>query len=278
MSWLGGLDVRAARTAARPPWPPGPALAAAAVARIARAAGCVRPSDMHVCLRPAGPPGRHGSAHTQGLRGHGRGRRLLPYAAPPHAGPLRLGDAVGRRRHGVAGRGLRDGHPTEPRHAAAGKRGAEPNGQRSCHSSSESRKPLLDASASFQDGVVDTAPVAPPRRVRHCGSLDAGLPPGLTSLLLPAISIDEPAEAEPLLMGGTLPPATELEDVSVDVPSSTDLSLETPITSLLSVSSSTPLHMARYLKSPISADALLCHHSCLASWSRATSTATPADR
>ncbi|KAK3922172.1 LOW QUALITY PROTEIN: Adhesive plaque matrix protein 2 [Frankliniella fusca] len=114
---------------------------------------------------------------------------------------------------------------------------------------------------------AEAQPVAPPRRVRHCGSLDMGvvpillhmpesagpdgLPPGMTRLLLPAISIDEPAEAETLLApcspaataastaaaATLLGPATELEDVSIDLSCG---DLDVPMTSLLTVRAAPP--------------------------------------
>ncbi|XP_052126183.1 proteoglycan 4-like [Frankliniella occidentalis] len=106
---------------------------------------------------------------------------------------------------------------------------------------------------------VEAPPVAPPRRVRHCGSLDmgmvpvmlhtaaeaSGMPPGMTRLLLPAISVADPAEVETLL-GPTcasptapsdttvLGPATELEDVSIDISCG---DLDVPMTSLLALPS-----------------------------------------
>ncbi|KAE8743915.1 hypothetical protein FOCC_FOCC009473 [Frankliniella occidentalis] len=79
----------------------------------------------------------------------------------------------------------------------------------------------------------------------HTAAEASGMPPGMTRLLLPAISVADPAEVETLL-GPTcasptapsdttvLGPATELEDVSIDISCG---DLDVPMTSLLALPS-----------------------------------------
>ena len=81
----------------------------------------------------------------------------------------------------------------------------------------------------MQDGGTETPPMAPPRRVRHCTSLDADCPgttllPALLPTFIPSEVVGKcgPAiitrVAAPLLS-----PATDLEDVAIEIPCDGDV-------------------------------------------------------